>query len=116
MKRIIPRNDQTWNCLQVVHTVRKTRYGPEGSGIECRFGREFPCLFRPSRGPPSLLEYRYRVFAGVERLGIGANHQSATDAESRSGCSCTFALSLYLQRHVMGWFLYVYSRMATNPK
>jgi hypothetical protein len=51
-----------------------TRYGPEGPGMESRWGRNFPYLSRPALGPPSLLYNGYRVsFPGVKRPGLGVD-------------------------------------------
>jgi len=46
-----------------------TRYGPDGPGIEYRWGRDFPHLSITALGPPSLPCNRYRVFPGGKAAG-----------------------------------------------
>ena len=51
-----------------------TGYWLDGTGIESRWGRDFPHLSRPAWGPPSLLYNGYRVFPGSkERQGCDAD-------------------------------------------
>jgi hypothetical protein len=45
-----------------------TRYGLDGSGIQSRWGRDFPHLSRPALGSP--IQW-VRVFPGVKRQGCG---------------------------------------------
>jgi len=46
-----------------------TRYGLDGSGIEFRWGRDFPHPYRTAVGLPSSLYNGYRVFLGVKSAG-----------------------------------------------
>ena len=74
-------NSYIFRTLLVHHMGRDrvasiaTRYGPDGPGIESRWGASFRT--RPDRawGLPSLLHSRYRVsFPGVKRPGRGVDH------------------------------------------
>jgi hypothetical protein len=58
-----------------------TGYGPDGPGIECRWGRDFP--HHPDRpwGSPSLLYDGYRSLTGIKRPGRGANYPLLSSAE-----------------------------------
>ena len=58
-----------------------TGYGMDGPGIESRWGREFPHLFRPALGPHSFLYNGYRVFpGGKERPGRDADPSPPSSA------------------------------------
>ena len=46
-----------------------TRFGLEGPGIESRWGRDFPHLFRPAPRPTQLLYNGYRIFPGIKAAG-----------------------------------------------
>ena len=46
-----------------------SRYGLDGTGIESRWGRDFPHPSRRSWGPPSLLYNGYRGFPGGKAAG-----------------------------------------------
>ena len=68
-----------------------TGYGPDGPGIECRWGGE---IFRtcPDRswGPPSLLYSGYRVFPGdKERPGRDDDPSPPSSAVVKKGYSYT---------------------------
>ena len=57
-------------------------YRLDGPGIESRRWRDFPHLFRPARGPPSLLYNGYRVFpAGKVRPERDADPSPPSSAE-----------------------------------
>ena len=63
-----------------------TGYGLDGSGIESRWGRDFPHLSRPALGPPSLLYNGYRVFpGGKERPGRDADPSPPSSAVVMKG-------------------------------
>jgi len=56
-------------------------YGLDGPEIESWWGRDFPHLSRPVRGPPSLLYNGYWVFPeGKERSGRDADPSSPSSA------------------------------------
>jgi hypothetical protein len=46
-----------------------TCYGLDGPVIESQWGRDFPYLFWPALGPPSLLYNEYRAFLGCKAAG-----------------------------------------------
>jgi len=48
-----------------------TGYGLDGPGIETRWRRDFPHLFRPALGPTRVLCNGYRVFPGGVKSGRG---------------------------------------------
>jgi len=67
-----------------------TGYGLSGPGIESRWGRDFPHLFRPNWSPPSLLYNGYRVFPeGKERPGRNADPSPPSKAVVKKGYSYT---------------------------
>jgi hypothetical protein len=52
-----------------------TRYGLDGPGIESRWGRDFPHLFRPALRPTQLpIQWVPGLSPGVKRLGRGVDH------------------------------------------
>ena len=59
-----------------------TRYGPEGPGIEFRWGRDFPSPASGTFGPRSFLCDGYRVsFPCAKRPGRGVDHPPRSSAE-----------------------------------
>ena len=58
-----------------------TRYGPDGTGIECGWGRDFPHQPHRPRGPPSLLYNGYRLFPGGKAAGAWRDHNHPSSAE-----------------------------------
>jgi len=63
-----------------------TRYGLDGSGIEYRWGRDFPHPSRPVLGPTQpTVQWVRGSFPGVKRPGRGVDHPppSSTETEER---------------------------------
>jgi hypothetical protein len=60
-----------------------TRYGLDGPGIECRWGRDFPHPFRPALRPTQPpIQWIPGLFPeGVKRPGHGVDHQPPSNAE-----------------------------------
>jgi hypothetical protein len=58
-----------------------TRYGLDGSGIECRWGRDFPHPSRPALGPTQPpIQWVTGLFRGVNRPGRGVDHPPSSSA------------------------------------
>jgi hypothetical protein len=62
-----------------------TRYGLDGSGIESRWGQDFPHTSRPALGPTQLTIQWVPDLPGVKRPGRGADHPppSSTEVKER---------------------------------
>ena len=61
-----------------------TYYGPDGPGIESRWGARFPHPSRSPLGPPSFLYKGYRAsFPEVKRPGRGDDHPPPFNAEAK---------------------------------
>ena len=84
-----------------------TRYGLDGPGIDCRWGRDFPHPFRPAlESHPASCAMGTGSFPGVKRPGRGVDHPSPSNDEvkerielnlySPSGPSGLFKGELYL--------------------
>ena len=59
-----------------------TSYGPDGPGIESRWGQDFRLQSDLPWDPPSLLYNGYRVsFPGLKRPGRGVDHPPPSSAE-----------------------------------
>ena len=62
-----------------------TAYGLDGSGVEFRWGRDFPHLSRPALRPPSLLYNGYRVLPGGKvQQGRDADPSPPSSAEVKN--------------------------------
>jgi hypothetical protein len=67
-----------------------TGHGLDGPGIESRWGRDFPHLFTPTLGPPSLLYNKYWVFPrGEEWPGCDADPSPPSSTVVKKGYSYT---------------------------
>ena len=63
-----------------------TGYGLDGPGIESRWGRDFPHLFRPTLGPTHPPVQWYLFFlGGKERLGRDADPSPPSSAVAMKG-------------------------------
>lgn len=78
------------------------RYELHSSGIESRWGREFPCPSRRALKPiqPPVQDV-IGLFTGVKRQGVGVNHRPYSSAEIANG------LELYVRLHRQGRSLHI---------
>ena len=82
-----------------------TRYGQNGTGIESRWGRDFP--HRPDRpsGPPSLLYNEYRVFPGGKAAGAWRWPPTPSSVEVKERVELYIYSTSGSSWPVMGWIL-----------
>jgi hypothetical protein len=85
-----------------------THYRLVGSMIDSRWGRDFPCLSRPSLGPTQPpVQWEPCLSSGWKRLGRGFYHQSLSSVEVNERVElyicCSFGYSLC----VLGWTFWV---------
>jgi hypothetical protein len=72
-----------------------TRYGPDGPGIEFRWGRDFPHLSRPALGPTQTpVQWRPGLSRGKERPGFEADPSPPSSAVVMKGYSYTCTLPM----------------------
>jgi len=92
-------------------------YGLDGSGIECRRGRDFP-RSRPDRpwAPPNLLYSGYRVFHEGKTVGAWRWPPSSSSAEAKERVDCTSTPSLGLHGLFQDeLYLYLGRVLASRP-
>ena len=97
-----------------------TRYGPDGPGIESRWGRDFPHPSRPALGPtPPSCAVGTGSFPGIKRPGRGVDRPPPSSAEVKERVELYVCHPSGPWWPVLGWTLHFprrSSRQFSPPK